>query len=417
MDFDRRPRRFSSGLRTFGLIVFVLAIVVAVSTSLSDLVPREPTMSRQGVLIDTVQQGELVHEVRGVGTLVSEKFLWIPATTEGRVVKILVRPGEQVTESTVLLELSNPKLELAVINATADVKSAQANLEATKSRLQKELFALRAKLLELKTEHDMAALTLEINEALFKQDVVTQNTIRMDKLKLLGFEKRIKIEEEGVKVFESLMPAEYAVPQAEISKAEAILKHNESEVAALNVLAGIDGVLEQMPVEIGQSVVPGDVLSKVSNPRPLKAELKIPEVQARYIKVGQRASIDTHHGIIDGTVVRIDPAVQGGNLVIDIEFSGELPDGARPDLSIIGTVEIRRLEDVVHSGRPVLAASDSTASIFKIDATGEFAIRVPVKYGVASVSKVEIIDGVKPGDQIILTDMSPWDGVDKIRLE
>ncbi|MBM84112.1 MAG: hypothetical protein CMJ78_26460 [Planctomycetaceae bacterium] len=211
MDVDRGPRRISRGVRNLLLFIVLIAIGGGVTASLSVIVPTEPTIDRQSVLIDTVQRGELVHSVRGVGTLAAEDFLWIPATTEGRVVKIQVRPGAKVTKSTVLWELSNPKLQLAVINAEADVKSAEANLQAVKARLDKELFAMKAKLLELETEHSIAKLTLEINQSLFEQDVVTENTIKMDRLKASGLKARVAIEEQGVDTFETLMPSEYAL--------------------------------------------------------------------------------------------------------------------------------------------------------------------------------------------------------------
>ncbi len=417
MDFDRQPKRFSKWLRFAALAIVGIGAIVGVSIGLGHLVSTNPSIDRRTVLIDTVKRAVLVHQVRGVGTLTAEEFLWIPAQTEGRIVNIVVQAGAAVDETTVLLELSNPDLELAVINADSDVKAAVANFEATKARLQKELYTLQAKVVKLETEFEVAQFTVEIDEKLLLQNVVTKNTVKLDRLKADGLKRLLKVEQQGLEVFEKLLPSEYGIPEAEIAKAKAILKRAQDELAALKVVASLDGILEQLEVEIGQHVTPGVMLAKVSKPRPLKAELKIPEVQARFLQLGQRANIDTHHGIAVGMVDRIDPAVTDGSVTVEVTFDGPLPEGARPDLSIVGTVEIERRDDVLQVGRPVFASANSTLKLFKLGPNGKFAIPVPVKIGIASVSAVEILDGLEPDDRVILTDMSRWDDVDRIELE
>ncbi len=417
MDLIRQRDRMRRRIRATAIVLVFLAIVLGISLGLSHLASATPRVDRRELHIDQVQRGTLIHDIRGVGTLVAEDVLWISAETEASVTQILALPGTELTAEAQILQLQNPDLEHQALAARSDLNAAEALLESTKAELQKELLAMEAALVKLDAESEVADFEAEIDEGLFEQAVVTENALRLKQLKAESLRSQIKVERRRLEIFRESLPDQYAYQESQVAKAAEILKEIERDVRSLNVLAGVDGVLEEVAVEVGQRVNPGDVLAKVINPRRLKALLKVPEVQASYLQHGLPAVVDTHHGVVTGSVSRIEPSVQEGGVFVDVTFNEELPRNARPDLSVIGTIEIQRLDDVLHVGRPVFGLANSTIEVFKFSESDGIAIRCPVTIGVASVSSVEVKEGLQEGDHVILTDMSEWESVDLIEID
>ena len=391
-------------------------IVVLVSVALAQMKPAAPTVERATVWVDTVKRGSMVRQVRGLGTLVPEDTRWLPATTEGRVERILLRPGAQVTADSVILELTNPQVEQEAINARLALQAAEANLANQRVQLQNELLTQQAEAATVGADYTQARLQAEVNEELAKQELISelvrkQSQVRADELKT-----RNEIEEKRLSTARESIEARIRVQQAAVDQARAVAALYESRLSALKVRPGFDGVLQQVPVEVGQQVAPGQNLARVADPGRLKAELRIAETQAKDIEIGQPAQIDTRNGVIAGRVSRKDPAATNGTVTVDVALTGALPRGAVPDLSVDGTIELERLENVLFVGRPAFGQEQSTVGLFKItDESGE-AERTQVKLGVSSVNTIEIKSGLDVGDQVVLSDMSAWDAFDRVRL-
>jgi HlyD family secretion protein len=398
------------------LLVVAAVAIVAVTWGLSRLEPAAPSVERSAVWLDTVKRGPMLRAVRGTGTLVPEVIWWIPAVTDGRVERVLVLPGAQVDAETVLLELSNPELDLAAADAEWEATSAEADLAALQVTLQNERLTLEASVARLEADHQEAVLQREVDEELFADGLISERNVRLSRARVDQLARLIEIEKARLETWDTSREARLAAQRARIEQARARHALKAAQVDALRVRAGTAGILEQLPVEVGQRVAAGTILAKVTDVRTLKAVVRIPETQARDVQPGQVASIDTRNGIVPGRVVRIDPAVQEATVAVDVALEGELPRGARPDLSIVGTIEIERLDDVLFVGRPVHAQANSTISLFRLRADGTTADRVPVELGSNSVDTVEIRRGLEVGDQVVLSDMSRWDEFDRVCL-
>lgn len=405
-------------MRQVAVAVAGLLVVGLVSVVLARLKPAAPTVERATVWVDTVKRGAMLRQVRGLGTLVpvDEARRWIPAATQGRVERIVLRPGAEVTPDTVVLELSDPLAQQLLDEAEQQLLATEADLASLDARLQTERLNQRSVAATVEADFEQARLEKEVNEDLAKDGLVSNLVLKQSTVRADSLSTRNRLEQERVKVAEDNIRAQLKAQQARIDQLRSLVNLRRQQVDQLRVRAGMHGVLEQVPVEVGQQVAPGTNLARVADPTRLKAELRIAETQARDLTIGQVASVDTRNGIIPGKVIRIDPAAQNGTVTVDVQLEGPLPRGARPDLSVDGTVELERLDNVLYVGRPAFGQEQSTVGLFKLDpATGE-AERVQVQLGRSSVNTIEVITGLSDGDQVVLSDMSAWDQFERIRL-
>lgn len=392
-------------------------IVIAVTITLARMEPAAPTVERATVLVDTVKRGSIVRQVRGLGTLVPEDTRWLPSTTDGRVERILLRPGAQVAPNSVILELSNPQVEQEAINAKLALKSAQAALENLKVQVESEYLTQQSGTAALDAEYQQAKMQADADEELAKEQLISDITRRQSSLKAETLQKRLKMENQRLATARQSIDARIRVQQATVDQAQAVSTLQDSRMTALKVTPGFSGVLQQVPVEVGQRVGPGVNLARVADPGRLKAELKIAETQAKDIEIGQSAEIDTRNGIIAGKVSRKDPAAANGTVTVDVSLTDEtLPRGAVPDLSVDGTIQLERLENILYVGRPSLGQEQSTVGLFKLTNVNGDAARVQVALGKSSVNAIEVKSGLNVGDQVVLSDMSAWDAFDRVRL-
>jgi HlyD family secretion protein len=394
--------------------------IAAITVGVSRLEPAAPTVDRRTLWLDKAKRGPMLRQVRGVGTLVSEDILWVPAVVAGRVVRILVEPGAVVEPNTVLLELSNPELELELFNAETEWKSMEAKRTADQARLREQLLQTEGGIAGYQANYDEAVLQLEVDQKEYENDLISEQQIKLSKARVEQKKRVLEINQACLEMFRTqTMPSQLAETDASVRKAESLYKLKKNQVESLHVRAGTAGVLAQVKekIEPGQSVSSSTIVAKITNPKKLKAQLKVPEAQARDLLLGLSAEVDTHHGTVAGKVSRIDPTVMEGNVTVDVSLQGELPLGARPDLSVVGTIEIERLDDVLNVGRPVYASTEGATELFRVVEDGRYAVRTRVQFGRSSVSTIEILEGLQPGDEIILSDMSQWDGQDRIRLK
>jgi HlyD family secretion protein len=395
-----------------------LVAVLLITLGLSRLKPAAPSVEGATVWRDTVKRGPMLRQVRGLGTLVPEDIRWIPATTQGRVVKIILRPGTSVTSSSVILELSNPQLEQELQDADLKVKASEATLANLRVQVQNDQLQQRASAASVEAEYSKAKMQAQMNEALAKDQLISDLILRQSRADAEQLEIRNEIAKQQVATGAESMRARLAVQQSDLDQARAVLQLKKQQYDELKVRAGFAGMLQLVPVEVGQQVAPGANLARVANPSRLKAELKIAETQAKDIQIGQLASIDTRNGVVDGRVTRIDPSVQNGTRTVDVSLPAVLPKGAVPDLSVDGTIELERLTDVLFVGRPAFGQEESTVGLFKVDPDGSGAARVQVKLGRSSVNTVEVLSGLKVGETVILSDMSTCcDAYDRVRLK
>jgi len=394
-----------------------LLAVVLVSVGLSRLKPAAPTVERAVVWPDTVKRGPMVRQVRGLGTLTPEDIRWIPATTQGRVEQIILRPGTQVKRDSVILELTNPQLEQQLQDADLKLQAAEAGLANIKVQLNNDLLQTRATAAQVEADFNKAKMQAQMNEELAKDQLVSALVLKQSVVdaESLGVRSQIAKDQLASKV--DSIRAQLAAQQSLVDQARALLVLTRQQQAELKVRAGIDGMLQLVPVEVGQQVAPGTNLARVANPSRLKAEIKIAETQAKDIQLGQKAEVDTRNGVVEGRVARIDPSVQNGTRTVDVTLTGELPKGAVPDLSVDGTIELERLNDVLYMGRPAFGQDQSVVGLFKMTSDGVTAERTQVKLGRSSVNTIEVLSGLKVGDQVILSDMSAYDAYDRIRLK
>ncbi len=412
-----RPKSVARNKKIRRTVYAGLAAVamLLITLGLSRLKPAAPSVERATVWVDTVKRGAMLRQVRGLGTLVPEDTRWIPATTEARVERYVLRPGASVKPDSIILELSNPQLEQEKTDAELRLKASEAALANLKVQLQNEYLAQQAAAANVQADYITAKLQAEMNEELAKQELVSDLILKQSKVQAEALGKRNEIEEKRLASNAESVQARLAVQQAEVDQFRALAELRRSQYDALHVRAGVEGVLQLVPVEVGQRVTLGTNLARVADPSRLKAELRIAETQAKDIQIGQPSVIDTRNGIVAGRVARIDPAVQNGTVLVDVQITGDLPKGARPDLSVDGTIELERLTSVLYVGRPAFGQELSTVGLFKLGASGE-AARTQVKLGRSSVNTIEIVQGLKEGDQVVLSDMSAWDAFDRVRL-
>ncbi len=396
--------------------VVLVAGLAGVTYWLSKLKPAAPSVARETVWIDTVKRGPMLRNVRGLGTLVPEDIVWIPTQFEGRVDKIMLRSGEKVKRDTVLLVLGNPDMELAANDIDWQLKQAEANYTDLKVRLESQTLDQKSNLARTESDLTQAGLTKDRDEQLLKLGLKPDLEVKLSVAKYRELVGRVEIDRKRLSITGESVEAQLAASHVQIEKLKAAYALKREQVKGLTVRAGLDGVLQEMTLQIGQRVTPGTVLAKVAQPWKLKAELKIAETQAKDILVGQPAQVDTRNGVIPGHVTRIDPNVVNGTRTVDIKLDGPLPNGAVPDLSVDGEVELERLKDVVFVGRPVFGQANSTVGLFKLEPDNKGAVRIQVKLGRNSVNTIEIVDGLKVGDQVILSDMSAQDAHNRIRL-
>jgi HlyD family secretion protein len=392
------------------------AVILLITLGLSRLKPAAPSVERASVWIDSVKRGPMVRQVRGIGTLVPEDIRWVPATTQGRVEKIILRPGTLVKPESVILELTNPQLEQELQDAELKVKSAEASQQNLRVQVQNDFLQQKAVAADVAAAYNKAKMQAEMNEALATKQLVSALTLRQSRVDAEQLAIRDEIAKQQLASYGDSMKARLAVQQSDLDQARAVMALKRRQRDELKVRAGLDGVLQLVPVDVGQQVAPGTNLARVANPSRLKAEIKIAETQAKDILIGQRAEVDTRNGVVGGLVARIDPSVQNGTRTVDVTLTAPLPKGAVPDLSVDGTIELERLPDVLYVGRPAVAQEQSTATLFKVQDDGVGAGRVQVKLGRSSVNTVEILSGLKAGDRVVLSDMSAWDAFDRIQL-
>jgi len=416
MDIPRPDVAAKKRKRRIITISAVVFGVILATIGLSRLKPAVPSVDRSTVWVDTVKRGPMVRQVRGLGTLVPEDIRWIPANTEGRVEKIIVWPGTHVEPDTIILELSSPELDQAAHDAALQATAADAELTTLRATLQRELLDQEATTAKAKSDYEQAKMERETNDQLAKNGLIAELQYKTSKVKEAELVNRNEIEQKRLSFSHDSIDPQLAAKQAAVDQAKQLAKLKLDQVEALHVRAGMSGVLQQLPVQIGQRVKIADNLARVADPTKLKAQVKIAETQAKDIQIDQKAVIDTRNGVVNGHVIRVDPAVEQGTVTVDVAIDGELPKGARPDLSVDGTIELERLNDVVYVGRPAFGQENNTVGIFKLVAGSSEAVRTPVKLGKSSVNTIEIVNGLQPGDQVILSDTSAWDSHERIRL-
>jgi len=408
-------------IRRIIFIVILVAAIPLITWGLSRLKPAAPSVDLATTWRDTVKRGPMVRDVRGLGTLVVEQFLWLPAAFDSRVEKINFLPGAKVHSSDVVMVLSNPQMELDAADLEWQIKQAEANYDNLKVTLASQQLQQKATTEQVKSDMEQAQLQADRDSQLSKLGLKSELDTKLSVAKWQELKGRYALSKEQLDISDKSIQAQLDAQKVQIEKLQAAYKLKKEQVDQLTIRAGVDGTLTQlgttaMPLEVGMRVSTGTILAKIAQPNKLKATLKIPETQVKDVAIGQVASIDTRNGIIPGHVSRIDPAAVNGTVDVDVRLEGELPPGARPDLSVDGTIVLERLTDVVYVGRPVIGQPGAKITLFKLDADGKEAQRVPVTLGRASVNNIEIVDGLKVGDQVILSDMSAQDAYNRIRL-
>ena len=418
MDIRREDLIRQRRTRRIIYIVAGLLAIGSVTFGVSRLKPAAPSVDKATVWVDTVKRGPMLLEVRGLGSLVPEDILVVSAPVDGRVARRLLLPGSPVKADTVLMELTNPEQEQATLDAEWQLKAAEAQYNTTKAQLDSTLLDQKAAAATVQSDYTVAKLNADRDVELAKRGLGSELNAKVTLATEQSLATKSQIEQQRLAVSAASAKAQLEEQQAKVEQMRALYELKKSQLEALlHVRAGADGVLQELDVEVGQRVAAGTPLAKVVQPTRLKAQLKIPETQAKDVLIGQQAAIDTRNGIIPGHVMRVDPSVVEGSVTVDVKLDAALPLGARPDLSVEGTIEIENLADVVYVGRPAFGQPNSTVGIFKLDEAGKGASRMQVKLGRASVNSVEILSGLQPGDKVILSDMSQWDAFNRIRLE
>jgi HlyD family secretion protein len=417
MDIQRPSNAKAKKIKRALYVTVAVVVIAGVTLGLSRLKPAAPSVDRGTVWTDTVKRGPMLREVRGLGTLVPLDIHWIAALTTARVDKIVIRPGHLVEPNTVILEMSDPAVAQTLLDAEYQFKGAQADLANLKVQVNSELLSQKANEASVRSDYEQAATDHELNYKLHQEGLGSEKDEKLSKVRAEQLKIRIGLEEERTRVAADSAAARIQAQEAHVEQARAMYELRKSQADALHVRAGITGVLQLLPVDVGQSVAVGTNIARVADPKKLKAEIKIAETQAKDIVIGQSATVDTRNGIVNGHVIRIDPSVVNGTVTVDVGIDDPLPLGARADLSVDGTITLENLKDVLYVGRPVHGQTDATISLFKVMPDDSDAERVNVKLGRSSVNTVEILSGLNVGDKVILSDMSQWDNVDRIRLK
>jgi multidrug resistance efflux pump len=411
------PREKKPDRRRFLYIGGGLGALVLLTLGLSRLRPAAPTVDIGTLSMDTVRQGPLVREVRGPGTLVPEQIRWLSAVTAGRVERRLVQPGEKVTAGTVLLELSNPDVQIQLLQAERQLTDAQAQLVSLKTQLETQRLNQAGVVASTRSEYREAMRQATADSSLAAQNLISTGDYARSRDKAEELTERLQVEQQRLAIYSENISSQLAVQEAQVARLKAVADFQRGLVTSMVVRAGADGVLQELPLEVGQWATSGAILAKVVQPERLKAVLRIPETQAKDVAIGQSASIDTRNGLVAGRVVRMDPAASNGTVTVDVALTAPLPQGARPDLSVDGTIELERLANVLHVGRPAYGQANSSVGIFRVIPGTNEAERVRVELGRSSVNSIEIVRGLAVGDVVILSDMSRWDAVDRVRVK
>ena len=417
MDIKRTGKsKLKKRIRSGILIGVGLLAIAGITFGLTRLKPAAPTLDRSTAVIDTVKRGQMLREVRGIGTLVPQDIRWVPAPSEGRVEKIPVQAGVVVGFDTIIVELSNPKVEQEAMDAEFEVKAAVADKESLRQRLEGEAMTQKSTIAAINAEYSQAKLQLDTDEVLGKQGLVPDLVLKISRMRLVDIGNRLKVEQQRLAVNAKSVQAQLNAQESRIAQLRALSTLRRDLAAGLKVRAGTSGVLQEVAVQVGQQLTPGTNIARVADPNSLKAELKIAETQIKDVRVGQPVAVDTRNGIIQGQVMRIDPAAREGTFIVDVALTGPIPASARPDLSVDGTVELERLENVLYVGRPAFGQGQQTVKLFRLSPDGQEALHTPVTLGRSSVSTIEIVEGLKEGDQVILSDTSSLDSYDRIRV-
>ena len=417
MDIQRKSNAKKKMIQRAVSVLVVLGAVVGITLGLRHLQPAAPTAEPGTLWPGTVERGDMIRQVRGLGTLVPEDIVWIPAITEGHVDKLNLKAGAVVKPDTIIMELSDPGLQQNFLDAEAQLKGAESTLKDLKVTTQSNYLNQKAQAATVEAQMKNAILQADTDKQLNAQGLVPNLTAQKSDTDAKELQNRYKIELERLKIAEDSIKSQLDVQQTKVDQARELYNLRRGQVGALHVRAGMNGKLTLVNVEVGQHVTPGFNLARVADPNKLKAELKIPETQTKDITIGQEASIDTRNGIITGKVIRIDAAAVNGTVTVDTSLEGELPKGARPDLNVEGTITLERLNNIVFVGRPVHGQENSTVGLFKYSDDMKSATRVQVKLGRASVNTIEVLDGtLKPGDKVVLSDTSQYDNFDRIRI-
>lgn len=417
MDIKRTPKsKIKKKIRNGVMIVVGVAALGGITYGLTKLKPAAPTLDPSTAVIETVKRGEMVRDVRGNGTLVPEVTRWVPAPADGRVEKILLKAGVEVDASTVIAELSNPQLQQQATDTELQVKAAEADQENLKVRLESDAMTQKAAIATISSQYSQAKIQLDADEILYRQQLVAELTVKISRVAVQDLANRVKVEQERLAVMSKSTSAQMNAASSRLQQLRALAALRRQDVDRLKVRAGTGGVLQQVLVTEGQQVTPGTNIARVADPNSLKAVLRVAETQIGGVKIGQKVIVDTRNGLIDGQVSRIDPAAREGTFEIDASLTGPLPPSARPDLSVDGTIELERLQDVLKVGRPAFGQAQQTIGMFVLTPDGTEAERRQVKLGRNSVSMIEILDGLKEGDRVIISDTSALDSYNRIRL-
>ena len=393
----------------------VAAVAALLAVVLLGMEPPTPTVQESQIWIDQVQEGGMLRQVRGTGVLAPREVRWIAAQSPGRIERVLVKPGARVTIDQVLMVMTNPDLLQAMEESEWALSAGRAEFSSTRVEMENEILDRQANLASVAAEYESARLQAEAETDLAKDGIVPEIQARQSTLNAEQLKTRLDIEHRRFEKYRLVVDARLEAEEARVQQLENTLRRRQEQVANLEVRAGTDGVLQELVVEEGQQIVIGTSIGRVARPDDLMAELRIPEINARFVQLDQLVAIDTRNGKVDGRVIRIDPAVRNGTVQDDVDLVGELPAGARPDLTVDGIIEIERLDDVVFVSRPAYAQADSVTQLFRVDESG-IATRVQVRLGRTSVNQVEILDGLAPGDQVIVSDISAWDRHDRLKI-
>ena len=417
MDIKRSPKsKLKKRIRNAVLIVIGVAAIGGITYGLSKMKPAAPTLDRSTAIIATVKRGEMVREVNGNGTLVPQVTRWIPAPADGRVERILVQAGVEVSAGTVIVELSNPQMEQQALDAGFQVKTAEADAENLKVKLESDGMTQQSQIASIRAEYSQAKLQLDTDEALAKQGLVAELTLKVSRVKVEDLANRVRVEQQRLAISGKSNKAQLNAQQSRVEQLRALAKLKKEQVDALKVRAGTNGVLQQVIVQEGQQVNTSINIARIADPASLKAELKVAETQINDVKEGQSAVVDTRNGLIQGRVSRIDPAAREGTFTVDVTFTEALPPSARPDLSVDGKIELERLRNVLYVDRPAFGQAHQTVGMFKLTPDGQGAARTQVHLGRTSVSTVEIVEGLREGDQVIISDTTSMDSYKEIRV-
>jgi len=417
MDIQRPSNARAKKIRRIAYGTIALILIGGVTYGLSKLKPAAPYVDPGTVWSDTVKRGPMLREVRGLGTLVPEDIRWVAAQTDAHVDKWVLRPPAIVKPNSIIMELSDPTVQKDAVDAEYQLKGAEADYQNLKVQVNSDLMSQKSNEASVRSDYEQAKIQHDVDEKQVKLGLTSQLIEQQSRVKTEQLAIRLQLEADRTKIAADSATAKLAAQQARVEQMKALYGLKMSQLEALHVRAGIDGVLQLLPVDVGQHVTPGMNLARVADPKKLRAEVKIAETQAKDVVPGQKATIDTRNGIVNGHVSRVDPSVINGTVTVDVTIDDPLPPGARPDLSVDGTITLENLKNVLFVGRPVHGQSDSTIGIFKLTDDGSEAMRVNVKLGRSSVNTIEIIDGLKVGDKVILSDMSAWDNFDRVRLK